>query len=167
MLNSRVLVLNQNYEPMSVCSAKRAIVLLYLEKAEMIEHNHDWIRSVNASMPLPSIVRLIRLINVPRKRVLLNRKNILKRDGYQCQYCGVREGPITVDHVVPRDKGGQDTWENLVCACVGCNTKKSNRTPREAGMVLLRKPKKPGYLFFIQHLIGVPDDRWKPYLFMT
>lgn len=167
MLDSRVLVLNQNYEPMSVCSARRAVVLLYLEKAEMIERNHDVIHSVSRSMPLPSIVRLSRMIHVPRKRVLMNRKNIIKRDNHQCQYCGIKDGPVTVDHVVPKGRGGQDTWENLVCACVKCNTKKRNRTPKEAGMKLMRKPKKPGYLYFIQHLVGVPDDRWKPYLFMS
>ena len=167
MLDSRVLVLNQNYEPMSVCSARRAIVLLYLDKAEMIERNHEFIRSVNTSIPLPSIVRLSRLIHVPRKRILLNRKNIIKRDKHQCQYCGNNGGTVTVDHIIPKDRGGKDTWENLVCACMECNSKKGNRTPREAGMTLLRKPKKPGYLFFIQHLIGIPDERWKPYLFMS
>jgi len=167
MLESRVLVLNQNYEPMSVCSARRAVVLLYLEKAEMIEKNHEYIRSVTTSIPLPSIVRLSRLVHVPRKRILLNRKNIIKRDRHQCQYCGTFEGPVTVDHIVPKDQGGEDSWENLVCACMKCNTKKRNRTPREAGMILLRKPRKPGYLFFIQHLVGIPDERWKPYLFLT
>jgi len=167
MLESRVLVLNQNYEPMSVCSARRAVVLLYLEKAEMIEKNHEYIRSVKTSIPLPSIVRLSRLVHVPRKRILLNRKNIIKRDRHQCQYCGTFEGPVTVDHIVPKDQGGEDSWENLVCACMKCNTKKRNRTPREAGMILLRKPRKPGYLFFIQHLVGIPDERWKPYLFLT
>lgn len=167
MLDSRVLVLNQNYEPMSVCSAKRAIILLYLEKAEMIERNHAMVRSVSTKIPLPSIVRLSRMVHVPRKRVLLNRKNILKRDHHKCQYCGSKDGPFTVDHVLPKDRSGQDTWENLVCACVACNTKKRNRTPREAGMRLIRDPRKPGYLFFIQHLVGIPDDRWKPYLFMT
>ena len=167
MLNSRVLVLNQNYEPMSVCSARRALILLYLEKAEMIERNHQVVRSVSQSIPLPSIVRLSRLIHVPRKRILLNRKNIIKRDNHQCQYCGTTEGSVTVDHILPKDRGGGDTWENLVCACMKCNTKKRNRTPREAGMILLKKPRKPGYLFFIQHLVGIPDDRWKPYLFMS
>jgi 5-methylcytosine-specific restriction endonuclease McrA len=72
-----------------------------------------------------------------------------------------------VDHVVPRDRGGQDTWENLVCACAECNSRKSNRTPPEAGMSLVRKPRKPGYLFFMQHLVRIPDERWKPYLFMS
>ncbi len=167
MLESRVLVLNQNYEPMSVCSARRAIVLLYLEKAEMIERNHDVIHSVTRSIPLPSIVRLSRMIHVPQKRVMMNRKNIIKRDNHQCQYCGTMDGSVTVDHVIPKGRGGQDTWENLVCACVKCNTKKRNRTPKEADMLLMRKPKKPGYLYFIQHLVGVPDNRWKPYLFMS
>ena len=167
MLNSRVLVLNQNYEPMSVCSARRALILLYLEKAEMIERNHEVVRSVSQAIPLPSIVRLSRLIHVPRKRILLNRKNIIKRDNHQCQYCGTTDGPVTVDHILPKDRGGGDTWENLVCACMNCNTKKRNRTPREAGMTLLKKPRKPGYLFFIQHFVGIPDDRWKPYLFVS
>ena len=166
MINSRVLVLNQNYEPMSVCSARRAVVLLYLEKAEIIEKNHEMIHSVSCCIPMPSVVRLGRLIQAPRKRILLNRRNVIKRDDHQCQYCGTTEGSVTVDHVLPKDRGGQDTWENLVCACVKCNTIKRNRTPREAGMVLLKKPRKPGYLFFIQHLTGVCDDRWKPYLFM-
>ncbi len=167
MLESRVLVLNQNYEPMSVCSAKRAVVLLYLEKAEVIEKNHEQVHSVNMTIDLPSIVRLSRYINVPRKRILLNRKNIIKRDNHQCQYCGTYDGSVTVDHLIPRDRGGLDTWENLVCACMKCNTKKRNRTPREAHMKLLRKPRKPGYLFFIQHHLGVHDDCWKPYLFLT
>jgi len=167
MLEIRVLVLNLNYEPMSVCSAKRAIILLYLEKAEMIERNHEYVHSVSTAIPLPSIVRLSRMIHVPRKRILLNRKNIIKRDSHQCQYCGTHEGPVTVDHITPKDQGGEDTWENLVCACTKCNSKKRNRTPKEAGMILLRNPRKPGYLFFIQHLIGIPDERWKPYLFMT
>ena len=167
MFDSRVLVLNQNYEPLSVCSARRAVVLLCLEKAEMVERNHELVRSVSVTIPLPSIVRLSRFVRVPRKRILLNRRNVIKRDNHQCQYCGSVHGPVTVDHVVPKDRGGEDTWENLVCACVRCNTKKRNRTPKEAGMEFLRKPRKPGYPFFIQHLVGIPDERWKPYLFLS
>ncbi|MFO7891926.1 MAG: HNH endonuclease [bacterium] len=167
MLNSRVLVLNQNYEPIYVCTARRAIILVYLEKAEMIEKNHHLVRSISMSIPLPSIVRLSKFIKVQRKRILLSRKNIIKRDKHICQYCGSVGGSVTIDHVIPKDKGGKDTWENLVCACMECNGKKGNRTPEQANMPLLRKPKKPGYLFFIQHFIGVPDERWKPYLFMS
>lgn len=167
MLAGRVLILNQNYEPLSVCSGRKAIILLYMGKVEMIERSDHMVRSVHAALPLPSIVRLSRLIQVPRKRILLSRGNIIKRDNYRCQYCGTDRTPFTVDHVVPRDRGGSDSWENLVCACTGCNSRKRNRTPQEAGMQLLRRPRKPGYLFFIQTLVHIPDERWKPYLFMS
>ena len=167
MLDARVLLLNQNYEPMSVCSARKAIVLLYLGKAEMVEKDSGWIHSVNTCMPIPSIVRLIRLIKAPRRRVLLTRKNILRRDGHQCQYCGTRDAQFTIDHVMPRKRGGGDSWENLVCACEKCNCKKGNHTPQEARMPLFREPKKPGYHFFLRSLIGIPDEKWKPYLVLT
>ncbi len=167
MIERRVLILNQNYEPLSICSARKAIVLMYMGKVEVIERSEIMVRSVRTAMPLPSIVRLSCLIQVPRKRILLSRNNIIKRDGHRCQYCGTDRSPFTVDHVVPRDRGGADTWENLVCACMDCNSKKRNRTPHEAGMRLLRKPRRPGYLFFIQTLVHIPDERWKPYLFMS
>jgi 5-methylcytosine-specific restriction endonuclease McrA len=166
-LESRVLILNQNYEPLAICSARKAVVLMYTGKVEMVEPSPFVVRSVSTTRTLPSIVRLSRLIHVPRKRILLSRNNILKRDNHRCQYCGTDRSPFTVDHVVPRDRGGQDTWENLVCACADCNSRKSNRTPQEAGMKLLRVPRKPGYLFFMQHVVRVTDDRWKPYLFMS
>ena len=167
MLNTRVLVLNQNYEPMSVTNAKKAIILIYLGKAEIVEHYDQMIRSVNMAISLPSIVRLLRYISVPRKKIILSRKNIIKRDAHQCQYCGIRNVPLTVDHVIPKHRGGPDSWENLVCACVKCNTKKGNQTPIEAGMNLLRTPKKPNYIYMIQYLIGIADERWKPYLFIN
>jgi len=166
MLHSQVLVLNQNYEPMTITNAKKAIILIYLGKAEIIEKNDTYIRSVSTSYPLPSIVRLTRYINVPRKRIILSRKNIIKRDNHQCQYCGVRSGPVTIDHVIPKVQGGEDSWENLVCACVKCNNKKGNRTPEEAGMKLAKKPLRPNYFFFIRYFVGTIDKRWKPYLYM-
>ena len=166
-MDSRVLVLNQNYEPMCVCSSRKAIIMLFLQKAEMVEHDHGWIHSVNDAMRLPSIVRLSKMVKVPKRRVILNRKNVLKRDKFQCQYCGTLKPPLTIDHVFPRNRGGRDTWENLVCACPECNSKKGNRTPEEVHMKLMRTPKKPGYIFFIQQLVGNPDERWKPYLFMS
>ncbi|OGC02833.1 HNH endonuclease [candidate division KSB1 bacterium RBG_16_48_16] len=167
MLSARVLLLNQNYEPMTVVSAKKAIVLVYLEKVEIVVPRSHLVRSQRMAIPLPSIIRLIRYIQIPKKRVELTRRNILKRDGYRCQYCGTKEGPLTIDHVIPKTRNGTDSWENLVCACVKCNNKKGNRTPEGAGMKLLHKPKKPSYLFFIQHFIGVSEDCWKPYLFMN
>lgn len=166
MLNSHVLVLNQSFEPMTITSAKKAIILIYLGKAEIIEKNNAVVRSINTSLPLPSIVRLTRYINVPRKRIILSRKNIIKRDNHQCQYCGSRSGPVTIDHIIPRDRGGEDTWENLVCACVTCNNRKSNRTPEEARLKLIRRPQKPNYIFFMRYVVSRIDSRWEPYLYM-
>ncbi len=166
-LNRQVLILNQNYEPMSVIAAKKAVVLLYLGKVEIIEHHSEYIHSVSRALPYPSIVRLMSFINVPRKRVVLSRKNILKRDNHRCQYCGSSQRLLTVDHVMPKNRGGEESWENLVCACVQCNNRKGNHTPEEAGLHLMRRPQKPNHLFYIQHFVGMVDDRWKPYLFMN
>ncbi|HEX9971350.1 MAG TPA: HNH endonuclease [bacterium] len=166
MLNSHVLVLNQSFEPMTITSAKKAIILIYLGKAEIVEKNNSFVRSISTRLPLPSIVRLTRYINVPRKRIILSRKNIIKRDNHQCQYCGSRNGPVTIDHIIPRDRGGQDTWENLVSACVTCNNRKGNRTPEEARLKLIRRPQKPNYIFFMRYVVSNIDHRWEPYLYM-
>jgi len=167
MLSAKVLLLNQNYEPLTVVSAKKAIILVYLRKVEIVEKRDRLVRSQRLAFPLPSIIRLLCYIHIPRKKVELTRRNILRRDRYRCQYCGTTKGPLTVDHIIPRTKGGIDSWENLVSACVKCNNKKGNRTPEEAGMKLLQQPKRPSYLFFIQHLIGISEESWKPYLFMN
>ncbi len=167
ILNKKVLVLNQNYEPMSICSARRAFLLMYLGKAEMIEtHNGVKLRSVLNSYSLPSIVRLDRYIRAPRRSVVLTRKNVLIRDGHTCCYCGSTKGPMTVDHIIPKNRKGADSWENLVCACDKCNNKKGGRTLKAAGMKLHRKPIRPNHITYIQRFIGNVDDRWKPYLFM-
>ena len=161
------MLLNQNYEPLTVCSAKRAIILLFQGKAEMIEKADSLkIRSVTRSFDLPSVVRLWQYRQVPYKSIMLTRKNILARDGHRCQYCGVTKGPMTVDHVIPRMKRGSDTWENMVCACVKCNNKKGDRTPEKAGMKLLRAPKRPTFITFIQRYISESNDHWRQYLFM-
>jgi 5-methylcytosine-specific restriction endonuclease McrA len=166
-LNAKVLILNQNYEPMSVINVKKAIVLLYLGKVELIEaHNHLKVHSVSMAMPFPSIVRLSVYVHVPFKKIILSRKNILRRDGYRCIYCGRGDVTLTVDHVVPLSRGGEDTWENLVCACVSCNNKKGDRTPEEAMLPLRRKPMRPNHVTFIRHFVGSVDERWKPYLFL-
>ena len=136
-----MLVLNHNYEPLSVCNVKKAIILLYLGKAELIAAlDGKLLHSVSRTMPFPSVVRLSIYVRVPFKKIVLSRKNILRRDGHKCQYCGRSEVGLTVDHVIPRARGGEDTWENLVCACVKCNNKKGDRTPAEAQMPLSRKP---------------------------
>ncbi|NOZ61110.1 MAG: HNH endonuclease [Calditrichaeota bacterium] len=167
LLNGNVLVLNQSFEPMSVTSVRKAIILVYLGKAEMVEKNCEFVHSVNEEFPLPSIVRIKRYIHVPRKRIILTRKNIMRRDNHRCQYCGRKDVGLTIDHVIPKVRGGPDTWENLVCACVHCNNKKGNRTPEEAGMTLLHEPKRPNHIFFIRYTAGRIDKRWKPYLFMN
>jgi len=167
MLSRNVLVLNQNYEPLSVCTVRRAVLMLFLGKAEMIEkHDGARIRSVSTSISVPSIVRLGAYARVPKKQIILTRKNIIKRDGGQCMYCGSREGSMTVDHIIPKRYGGTDTWENLVAACMKCNNSKGNRTPEQAGMKLLKRPRRPNHIMFIQRFIGVTDRRWRPYLFL-
>ncbi len=167
LVNRNVLMLNQNYEPLSICSARRAIILLFQGKAEMIQ-TADGLRfhSVNQSWALPSVVRLWHYKKVPYKRIMLTRKNILMRDGHRCQYCGTNRGPMTVDHIVPRTMGGSDTWDNLVCACVKCNNRKGDQTPDQAGMTLHKRPTRPNHVTFIQRYVGQQDYGWRQYLFM-
>jgi 5-methylcytosine-specific restriction endonuclease McrA len=167
MLSDNVLIVNQNYEPLITTSVKRAIVLVFLGKAQLVEARRGrMIRSVSRVFPEPSIVRLEVYARVPYKQVMLNRKNILKRDGGVCQYCGTAAGAMTVDHVIPRLRGGGDNWENLVCACDRCNNKKGDRTPEQAGMHLLRRPRRPSHLAFIRQLVNKGDEVWKKYLFV-
>jgi 5-methylcytosine-specific restriction endonuclease McrA len=152
---------------MSVINAKKAIILLYLGKAELIEeHVGPPVRSVSSTMPFPSIVRLSMYVRVPFKNIILSRKNILRRDAHRCQYCGRSDVTLTIDHVLPLSRGGEDTWENLVCACVHCNNTKGDRTPEEASMLLRRRPMRPNHVTFIRHVMGSLDERWKPYLFL-
>lgn len=166
-LNAKVLVLNQSYEPMSVISVRKAIVLLYLGKAELLEaYDGKQLRSVSMAMPFPSVLRLGFYVKVPDKSIILSRKNILRRDGHRCQFCGRGDLGLTLDHVIPVSRGGEDTWENLVCACVDCNNGKGDRTPEEASMPLRRKPMRPNHVTFIRQFVGTVNERWKPYLFL-
>ena len=165
-LSKSVLVLNQSYEPIHVCSVRRAIILVFRGRAEVIESLDMCIRSVSEQFPVPSVVRLGIYVRIAPKQLALSKKNILKRDGHQCQYCGMRRGPMTVDHLVPKTRGGRDTWENLVCACVACNNKKGDYKPEQIGLQLQRKPKRPNNISFIRNFIGISDQRWNPYLFI-
>jgi 5-methylcytosine-specific restriction endonuclease McrA len=166
IVNRHVLLLNQNYEPLTICSARRALVLLFQGKVEMIETADGLrVRTVTNSYALPSVVRLWQYRKVPYKRIMLTRKNIHVRDNNTCQYCGMNKGPLTVDHVVPKNMGGTDSWENLVCACSRCNNKKGDRTPEQAGMRLLKRPMRPTFITFIQRHVSIADP-WRPYLFM-
>lgn len=166
-MNSNVLVLNQDYQPLSVCSVQRSMKLLFLDKAELL---HDLperkIRTVTEEYTYPSVIRLRRYINLPYTRIVLTRRNIFKRDSNKCQYCGSTH-QLTIDHVIPRSRGGKDTWENLVTACSECNLKKGDRTPREANMELKRRPFKPIHITFLQAFMGGVQENWKPYLYMS
>lgn len=167
MLNRKVLILNQNYEPFSVCNVKRAVILLFQDKVHLVEKYDEILHSIRTQMPCPSVVRLNMYIYKPHKEVILNRKNVLRRDNHTCQYCGHNNRPMTVDHIIPKSYGGGDTWENLVCACLSCNAAKGDRTPDRAGMMLLKKPRKPSYLFFLQSILNRPHPTWKAYLFIA
>jgi 5-methylcytosine-specific restriction endonuclease McrA len=125
-----------------------------------------YIHSVRRAYPLPSVIRLSSYIRVPFKKIELSRKNILRRDEFRCQYCGAKGPDLTIDHIIPKARGGTDTWDNLVSACKKCNNKKGNRTPEEAGMTLHTKVNKPHHIFFIRQFMGKMDEKWKPFLFL-
>jgi len=154
-----VLVLNQNYEPLNVCNARRALVLIDGGKAEVLEHAPGFIRTPSTALPRPSVIRLVQLIRRPRPRVRLTRREVFLRDNYTCQYCGVRTRDLTLDHVIPRHMGGSHTWENLVSACRACNHRKGGKTPEQARMHLRRQPFEPrassAYLFhhYLDHYV--------------
>lgn len=142
-VDANVLVLNLDYQPLNVCNVRRAVVLLSKEKAEMIERNGHIILSQRLKIPSPSVIRLAYHVKRPRPVVKLNRKEILQRDDYTCQYCGRRTHDLTVDHVLPRHRGGQHVWENVVAACKVCNHRKGGKTLQETHMHLVRRPFRP------------------------
>ncbi|MFZ1730696.1 MAG: HNH endonuclease [Bacteroidota bacterium] len=163
-----MLVLNQSYEPLTVCSVQKAVILCFLHKADIvIEHPQRKIRTVNTSFPFPSVIRLSNYKRIPFRGIMLSRKNILRRDGHRCQYCGGTSAPLTVDHIIPRARGGPDTWENLVTACLPCNNRKRDHSPERAGMTLSSIPHRPSRVSFIAQSVHHVDELWKPYLFMA
>jgi len=171
-LDASVLVLNKLFMAIHIISVRRAFCLLAKELAEVVsledgqyatydfetwrevseyrarhfrQEDDDWVRTTSTAIQVPRIIRLTGYDRLPRQVVKFNRRNIFARDNNQCQYCGKKfpTSELSLDHVVPRSQGGQTTWENIVCACVGCNVKKGGRTPREASMAMIRKPEKP------------------------
>lgn len=164
---SKVLVLNRDYQAISVTSVERAFVLVFLEKAEMIsDMKARSLRSIADNFSYPSIIRLNRYVNIPYKKVSLSRNNIYKRDSFTCVYCDSRDH-LTLDHVVPRSKGGKDTWLNLVTACQKCNTLKGDRTPEQAEMTMSHKPYRPSFIMYLRDFAGKVLEDWKPYLLMN
>jgi 5-methylcytosine-specific restriction endonuclease McrA len=169
MINAPVLVLNQNYEPLNVCDIRRAFRLLGSSKAELLAKNHQIIRTPTIEIPAPSVIRLQYHVKRPQPRVKLSRREVFARDRHTCQYCGKVSRDLTIDHVMPKHRGGRHEWENLVAACRPCNHRKGGKTVAEARMQLLREPRAPRadlrYLFGT-YLADERNDAWRTFLFL-
>ncbi len=170
-LSSRVLVLNSTYEPVHICNVRRAVVMIFKGVAVLQEQAHFNLRSISSSIPAPSVIRLLQFIHIPYKRKLASKNNILIRDRYVCQYCGktLKSQEVTLDHILPKSRGGVSSWENLAACCSRCNVKKGSRLPEEAGLTLLRDPRN-GSSFHFLHLLrhyGSVDEKWRKYLFYS
>ena len=162
----KVLVLNQDYSAFSVCSVPKAFLLVFMNKAEMVSQDaRAQLRTVTSAFPLPTIIRLNRYVNRPFRGsgVVLNRQNVFRRDNNRCQYCHSSRD-LTLDHVRPRSRGGNTSWDNLVTACKKCNSKKGDFTPEEAGMELLQQPFKPSFVMFIRDFTERVSEDWLYYL---
>lgn len=164
-VSGRVLVLNATFEPINVCSVRRAVVLLLKEKAEVVERGAWELHSERSSITRPVVIRLVSYVHVPRDmhRRKITRRAVFARDGWTCQYCGSRSN-LTVDHVIPRSKGGSSSWENIVASCAPCNRRKGDRLPRQAGMHPLRTPRAPHSEIFIQVASPTIPVAWQAYL---
>ena len=161
-----VLVLNGNFEPLNICSVQRGMALIFLGKAEVLRYSDALVRSAEDSFAIPSVLRLHEVVRRPLPELKISRKSVLARDGYTCVYCGSRE-TLTIDHVFPRHRGGENTWENVVCSCLKCNNKKGNRTPSECGLRLPHPPRKPRYIPYIsfpRFVSAVRRPEWREYL---
>lgn len=164
-LSVPVLVLNANYEPINVCTTKRALGLVITDKASLIMNGRGVIHTISTTFPCPSIIRLMQMIKRPRPQIKLTKQEIFRRDHYSCQYCGSRGPALTLDHRIPRRLGGKHTWDNLVTACTNCNHKKGGRTPKQANMKLYKRPFAPKataiYIFgrYLKH-----NEEWVEYV---
>ncbi len=166
-MDGQVLVLNNSYEPLSVCGWQRAVSMVYVGKAIVVEKDSRVLHSPSTEMKMPTVVKLIYQVDRPLPKLKLSRQNLLARDRYTCQYCGKRSKSLTIDHVIPRTRGGTSSWENLVACCETCNNKKGNRTPREAGLRLIRRPRRPKfipYLSYATFTAAVKNPEWRYYL---
>jgi 5-methylcytosine-specific restriction endonuclease McrA len=188
-LNQHVLVLNRLWQAVNICTARRALTLLFEGHAHVVMSDDDgafqtfsfnqWrdfsarapqaetIATVSFKIRVPRVILLVMFDRMPKKEVKFTRHNIFERDRNTCQYCGqiFERKDLNLDHVIPRDRGGPTSWENIVCSCIRCNTQKANRTPQEAAMHLVRKPKRPKWRPFVQVNLGMPHhDSWKHFL---
>jgi 5-methylcytosine-specific restriction endonuclease McrA len=163
--HGRVLVLNATYEPINVCTVRRAVVLLLKDKAEVIEHAEWDLRSASHTIHRPVVIRLVTYVRIPRDthRRKITRRAVFARDGWTCQYCGSRSN-LTVDHVIPKSKGGGSSWDNIVASCAPCNRRKGDALPRQAGMRLVKQPKTPNPNVFIHVASPTIPSAWLQYL---
>jgi 5-methylcytosine-specific restriction endonuclease McrA len=159
-----VLVLNASYEPLNVCTVRRAHVLVFKGKAEILEHHARELRSATDTFKWPHVIRLLYYVRVPRLvQRKISRRALFARDGWRCQYCG-STGKLTLDHVVPRSRGGESDWENVVTSCSPCNLRKGDRLPEEVNMRLTSVPRLPAPALFVTLAAPTISDRWQPYL---
>ena len=166
-VDNEVLVLNSNYQPLNITSARRAVVMLYLGRAQRVESDSRVFHSELLTIEAPAVVRLSHYVRRPTPVLHISRKSILARDSHTCQYCGARHVALTLDHVIPRDLGGKTTWDNLVCCCTTCNNRKANRFPQQAGMKLRRLPRRPKFIPYISYtkfVAAAQNPTWRPYL---
>lgn len=163
-MGRKVLVLNADYSAISICTVSKAFLLVYLNKAELVAASDKVaLRTVSNAYPLPSVIRLNAYVSVPYKSVMLTRHNIFRRDGNCCVYCGDSRD-LTLDHVLPKSKGGPTNWNNLVTACKRCNSRKGNATPEEANMPLRHRPYKPTFVMFLKDYAKGAENKWEPFL---
>ncbi len=169
VMHAPVLVLNASYEPINICAARRAIVLVLKGVAMTEEENGHHLHAARMAMRVPSVIRLLEYRRIPHQTRALSRKNILMRDRNTCQYCGksLPSSELTLDHVIPRSRGGLSTWENLVACCHPCNRSKGNQLPVEASMKLMREPRSFSLHTsrHIMRMLGRSDAKWRKYLF--
>jgi len=166
-MGQEVLVLNSDYEPLNVCNLKRAVALMFLGKVDVLHTDTKIIHTISGSFDSPSVVRLRRHVKRPLPELRLSRRSIFARDSYTCQYCGHGAKELTIDHVVPKRFGGGTTWDNMVCCCRKCNTKKGDKTLHQVGFTLKRQPRRPKYVPFIsltKYLDGARNAVWRDYL---
>jgi 5-methylcytosine-specific restriction endonuclease McrA len=163
-MDSPVLVLNQNYQPLNICNVKRAFILLGRGKAELLENGRGDIHTISRIYQVPSVIRLMYMVKRPPMHRRLSRRAVFHRDGFTCQYCGKVTKELTLDHIIPRSRGGPHVWENVVSACIPCNHRKAGLFPDEAGMKLLREPKTPRpspyHLFHYRTIL----EEWRPFI---
>jgi 5-methylcytosine-specific restriction endonuclease McrA len=165
VVGGRVLVLNATYEPINVCTVRRAVVLLLKEKAEMLEQGRWELHSETTAMARPTVIRLVSYVRVPRDahRRKITRRAVFARDDWSCQYCGSRSN-LTVDHVIPRSKGGGSSWDNIVTCCAPCNRRKGDRLPKQANMHPRKKPAPPAATIFVHVAVPRVPEVWQQYL---